>query len=383
MGIFARFFGKKQEGDDRGGKLVANPAIENPLSLQALFKNKLALDSTSLTAALRSYHRSMARARCEIEPELRKKGTVLGLAGWRKHVVRLVGFDAPMPADAVERCVAPSHYGPDLKKEVREHASHLLLYYGGHDPSAHEQYVALAALGGVLSQFGAIAILNESAHTSFPADALSGIDTGGDIMELLRTFPLLFLFCGFVKYDVEGTGKVWMRTHGAQLLGLPNFAARAEGHHEGQRYCDIFENILGYVRDSGAHLAAGHTMQIDTEEYLRFREPAESEAFPGDDSDLLVVEIVGPDEMNKKSRRRILPLTIGCAKKGHHEPPCRTVHAIFFEPDALQRARDAFAGVALRRMFRPARAVCPAGPLPARSGRRDQERRWLCGVHPR
>ena len=383
MGIFARFFGKKQEGDDRGGKLVANPAIENPLSLQALFKNKLALDSTSLTAALRSYHRSMARARCEIEPELRKKGTVLGLAGWRKHVVRLVGFDAPMPADAVERCVAPSHYGPDLKKEVREHASHLLLYYGGHDPSAHEQYVALAALGGVLSQFGAIAILNESAHTSFPADALSGIDTGGDIMELLRTFPLLFLFCGFVKYDVEGTGKVWMRTHARNCWDCPTLPPVPRVITRGNATVTS-SRTYSVTFVTQAHLAAGHTMQIDTEEYLRFREPAESEAFPGDDSDLLVVEIVGPDEMNKKSRRRILPLTIGCARKratmSHRAEPSTRY---FLSRMRFQRARDAFAGVALRRMFRPARAVCPAGPLPARSGRRDQERRWLCGVHPR
>jgi hypothetical protein len=121
MGILSRFFGRKEDGADRGGELIANPGIKNPLSLQVLFEGIFQLDTERLTAALRSYHPSMARARFEFEPEFGKKGTVIGLAGWGKHVIRLVGFDLPMPADAVERCVAPSHYGDDLKKLARKH----------------------------------------------------------------------------------------------------------------------------------------------------------------------------------------------------------------------------------------------------------------------
>lgn len=32
MGIFSRFFGRKQDDDDRGGKLIANPKIEQRMS---------------------------------------------------------------------------------------------------------------------------------------------------------------------------------------------------------------------------------------------------------------------------------------------------------------------------------------------------------------
>ncbi len=52
-----------------------------------------------------------------------------------------------------------------------------------------------------------------------------------------------------------------MRTYGAHLLGLRNFAAYASGHDQGQ----------WYLRDSGAVLAAGHTMQVGEHEYLRIR----------------------------------------------------------------------------------------------------------------
>jgi hypothetical protein len=299
MGILTRFFGKKPEPDDHGGDLVAKRKTKSPLSLQVLFKDRFTPDAGRLTDAMRSYHISMKRARFEIDPGLLERGTVFGLAGWGKHVVQLVGFDGPMPSDAVERCVAPSHYGQELKAQVRQHSSHLLLYYAGNESSPYEQYLALAAIGGVLSQFGAIAILNESAQTSFPAEALSGAETEGDIMEMFREFPLLMLFCGFVKCHVEGIDGVWMRTYGAPLLGLSDLAAHAEGHHEGERYFNMFENILRYTRDARAKPAAGHTMQLGDEEFLRFRAPKKTETFLGGDGDLLVVEVVGRDEMNR------------------------------------------------------------------------------------
>lgn len=298
MSLFSRFFAQQQE-DDRVTQLVANPQIESPLSLQILFDGDPRLKATDVTAALQAYHRSMKNARCEIDPQLAAEGKIVGLAGWGKHVVSMVGFDCPMPTEAVEACVAPSHYPQELKARARAHSAHLLLYYAGYEDSPYEQYVALAAAAGALSQFGGIVILNETAHTSFPAAALSGAELGGDALELLRHLPLPILYCGFVKYEVEGTSGVWMRTYGAHELGLPDFAAYASGHDEGSRYFEIFENIFGYLRDSGAHLAAGHTMQIGTEEYLRLRERTEDEYFLESDGELFVTEIIGADEINQ------------------------------------------------------------------------------------
>ena len=222
------------------------------------------------------------------------------MIGWGKHVVRCVGFDLPMPPEAVEACIAPSHYPQELKQRARSHKAHVILYYAGYEPSPVEQYVALAATAGVLARLGAIVVLNESGHTSFPAAALSGVDSDGDIMDLLRTLPLPILYCGFVKHEVEGIPGVWMRTYGAPLLGLPDFAAHAAGHHEGQRYFDMFDSVFGYLRESGAQLAAGHTMQIGQEEFLRVRHPTDEEAFLESEGELLVAEIIGPDESTVK-----------------------------------------------------------------------------------
>jgi hypothetical protein len=299
MSLFSRFFGKKDADDLAGGQLEANPDIKRPLSLQVLFPDAFRLNSDQLVGALRSYHHSMSEAQCEVDPELIREGKVLGMVGWGKHVIQLVGFDTPYPATPFEACVAPSHYSQELKQRARSHKAHLILYYAGHEPSAFEQYVALAATAGALARLGAIAVLNESGHTSFPAAALSGSDSESDMMELLRAFPLSILYCGFVKREVEGISGVWMRTYGAPLLDLPDLAAHAIGHEEGQRYFDMFENIFGYLRESGARLAAGHTMQIGEEEHLRFRAPNEAEGFLQSDAQLLVVEVISANEINR------------------------------------------------------------------------------------
>jgi hypothetical protein len=298
MSVFSRFFGRKEADEPVSGKLIANPQIEHPRSLQVLFPDACRLQSDRLIAEFKSYHRSMSKVQCEIDAELNQEGKMFGMIGWGKHVIRCVGFDLPMPAEAVERCVAPSHYPQELKEQARAHQAHVILFYAGYEESPFEQYVALAATAGVLARLGAMVVLNESGHTSLPAAVLSGVDVDGDIMDLLRSLPIPILYCGFVKYDVEDIPGVWMRTHGAPLLGLPDFAVHAAGHHEGQRYFDIFENIFIYLRDSGSQLAPGHTMQIGEQEYLRVRKPAGEEAFLGDDGDLLVAEVIGPDEIN-------------------------------------------------------------------------------------
>lgn len=302
MSIFSRFFGRQDADDLAGGQLVANPDIKHPLALQVLFPDTCWLDTDRLIEALRSYHRSMSGAQCEIDQDLIQEGRVLGLVGWEGHVIRMVGFDVPYPAAAFEACVAPAHYPQELKQRARSHKAHVILYYAGQESSPFEQFVALAATAGALARLGAIVVLNETGHTSFPAEALSDLDAESDIMDLLRALPLPILYCGFVKLEVEGTPGVWMRTYGAASLGLPDLAAHATGHKEGQRYFDMFDSIFRYLRESDAQLASGHTMQIDEEEYLRFRAPKEEEEFLQSGAELLVVEAIRPDEINPSRR---------------------------------------------------------------------------------
>lgn len=294
MSIFSRFFGRKEDSADTQA-LTANPNIENPLSLQVLFSGPLAIRQEALTAALRGYHSSMKDARAEIAPDMPE---FLGLVGWANHVVSLVGFNAPCPKESVEVCVAPAHYPAAVKDQVRSHASHVLLYYAGFEEDVLEQYVALAAVAGALTNAGAVAVLNEHAHTSLPAGVFDPAELGEDSLDVLRSLPLTMLFCGFVKYEVEGVDGVWMRTYGADRFGLPDFAALAQGHGEGEYYSNMFNNIMIYMRESGAELAAGHTMQIGENAFMKLRTPAEQEYYLDGPGQVLVAEIITADEIN-------------------------------------------------------------------------------------
>jgi hypothetical protein len=298
MSIYTRFFGKR-ESDDSPDDLVAGPKKEGGPALQVLFAESFALDPAAVAKAMQAYHPSMAGARCEVGEELNQSGKIFGLAGWGQHVLQLVGFDLPMPKEVVELCVAPSHYGPPLKERARAHKSHLLLWYAGHEQSVVEQFVALAAFAAVLERFGAIVVCNEAAHTSFPAAALAARDVKGDRMELLRVLQLPILYCGFVKYNIPNDTHVWMRTFGAEVLGLPDLAAYTAGHHEGQHYFDMFGSILRYMLTSGRRLAPGHTMQIGAENYLRCRAPTKEEPWLESKGEMLVVEVIRADQINR------------------------------------------------------------------------------------
>ncbi|MFY1976006.1 hypothetical protein ACOTCQ_32575, partial [Achromobacter dolens] len=74
---------------------------------QVVFAAPLALKADALAAALRAYHPEMRQARAEIEPDMPE---LVGMVGWGRHVVRMVGWNAPLPQEALEVCVAPAHY---------------------------------------------------------------------------------------------------------------------------------------------------------------------------------------------------------------------------------------------------------------------------------
>ena len=296
MSIFSRFFGRRDDNTAELTGLVANPECEGRVSLQVLFPAALQVTQDGLSSALRAYHPEMAEASCEVSSEVEP---FFALAGWCAHVVRLVGFDAPFPAESVEACVAPAHYPQELKDEVRANASHILLYYAGHDSDPLEQYVVLAAVAGALAQFGAIAVLNERGRTSLPAAIFNDPGLRRESLEVLRNLPLTALYCGFVKYDVEGVQGTWMRTYGGGVFGIPDLAVLAEGHHEGERYSELFDNVMSYLLQSGAQMAPGHTMQVGETAFMRLRAPLAEEYFLDGPDQVLVAEIIEGHEINQ------------------------------------------------------------------------------------
>jgi hypothetical protein len=293
-----RFMGEGQAEARQYGLPVANKALESPPSLQVLFSQLPRFESLSFTKALRQYHPDMAGGTAEVDPDGAAKGTAYGLIGWGQHVVKFIGFNAPMPQQSVERCVAPAHYGQEQKAQAYAHKGHLILYYNGYVTDPLEQFVALAAVAGMLARAGAVIVCNESASTSLPTQVIAEMGGRPDGMEILRSMPILLLYCGFVKYDV-GDGTVWMRTYGAHEFGLPDLSYLASGHNQGEFVFEMFGNTIDYLRTSGARFEAGHTMQLADEFHARLRSPTAAEPFLESDGEMFVLEKIHPNQVNR------------------------------------------------------------------------------------
>jgi hypothetical protein len=235
------------------------------------------------------FHPSLAEARFEVDA--RASATMeaeVGTARWSRHAVQVVVFGTPMPAAVVEPCVAPAHYGAELKAQARAHRAHALLFYAGEERDPLEQYVALGLVAVALATEGALVVLNESAHTSFPAQALVP-EEGEDLLELLRTMPLTALYVGFVKLEAQGVAGVWMRTYGGPRMGLPDLAWHARSHEEAGEAFELFSGLLEYLRRSGARFRAGETAELG-ERHVRIRAPRKDETFLDSPGELFVLE---------------------------------------------------------------------------------------------
>ncbi len=289
MGIFSRFFGKKTESKQMDNSIVPNPDIENAVSVSIVFSGALNINNDELLAKLKSIDPTIKDIRYETPFGQLEEGMCI-LVSWGKHVIRVFGLNAPYPKAVLETCVAPASYSQEIKQQVYESDSHLLLYYVGYEQNVLEQYLALTRLAVCFEQFNALAVINEDAHTSLPVNFINSLASEKDGLTTLgECLPLLF--CGFVKYEIENIKGIWMRTYGANKFGLPNFAALANSYEESEYYFDMFSNILNYLRQSQATMNPGDTMEIGDNRMMSLRVPKDDEYFLKDQGDLLVIEI--------------------------------------------------------------------------------------------
>lgn len=296
MSIFSRFFGKQT--DEQVGELVANPDLDtdSTLGLQILFKGAIPTDSQQITRAMQKLNPAMSHARCDLEAGLANEDKAFGLAGWGKHVIQILGFDAPMPREAVSRCIECGPYPDEVKQQAFAHQGHLLLWYRGYDLDPLNQYVALGMLAGALAQFGAVVIINESSCASVPAALMTDAAKEKDD-QIIRYLPLNLLYCGIVRLELEG-GELWARTCGAHLLNLPDLAINVTAKDEASQFYDFVSDIFPYMMNSGSTIEAGHTMQVAEAVFIRVKKPGTDQQFLDSPGRLLVMEFIGADEIN-------------------------------------------------------------------------------------
>jgi len=250
------------------------------LNLQLLFPSPPWVGASGLTSVLRELHPSLAEVRVECRTGDLGQGLGVGQTArvqWERHTVLMAFIQTPAPAQAMEWTVELSHYDAVLRTQVATHAAHATLAYKGEESDPLEQYLALTTIAAGLARLGAIVVTNASARTSCPVQPLLP-RPGEDLLEVLRTLPLTTLFVGFIKFEVEGTPGVWMRTCGAPLMDMPDLALHAQSNDESRTVFYMFNDIFMAMRGTKVRFKEGDMVQLE-ELNWRFRKPRSKEGF--------------------------------------------------------------------------------------------------------
>ncbi|NUF50126.1 DUF4261 domain-containing protein [Gilliamella sp. ESL0250] len=283
--LFSRWDNKIRQSDDI---LVANSSIENPLSLVVLFNDNLSFNRHKLLKTLRKVDSSMKNIRLPSSIEQITDGADT-LVAWGQHIIKIVGFNAPCPSEILQPCIENSQNTQELKQQVSNHQSHVILYYVGFEEDLVEQYVALTQFAVGFEYCDMSALINAKAHQILATHVASALANEQQGVYLLRNCLPLF-FIGFVEFNVDHFDGVWMRTYGADAFGLPDLAILANSYEDSEKYMNMFNNLLLYLRDSGAAIQAGHTTEDTEGKKMLLRSPSAQESFLQNGGMVLVME---------------------------------------------------------------------------------------------
>ena len=289
MGLFARLFRRGdneiQQSDDI---FVPNSSIENPLSLIVLFNGKLSFNQHKLLKTLRKIDSSMKNISLQSSIEQIADGADIH-AVFGKHIIKIVCFNSPCSAEILEPCIESSQKRQDFRQQVYHHQSHIMLYYVGFEEDLVEQYVALTQFAVGFEHSDMCALINAKAHQILATHVASALATEQKGVYLLRNCLPLF-FIGFEEFNVDHFDGIWMRTYGADAFGFPDFAILANSYEDGEKYMNMFNNLLLSLRDSGAMIRAGHTTEDTEGKKMLLRNPLVQESFLQNGGMVLVME---------------------------------------------------------------------------------------------
>jgi len=120
------------------------------------------------------------------------------------------------------------------------------------------------------------------------------------MLDVLRTMPPLHIYCGFVIYSHETGSQNWIRTFGNHSLGFPDLAFLAGQDRSSRWVFDLFNNVLAYVKDTGALILPGHTGEFADGVCVRFRLRNDAETFLESEGRMLILEQITKQETNKR-----------------------------------------------------------------------------------
>lgn len=291
MGLIDKFLGRKNRNKDIKDEDIIDP--NNPV-LTLVFEDLPIIKESTITENIDKIERLKKRPQVFLEKELNNGEVLLSVVEFDEHRVKLVGFDAPLPEDVIHHTVECSYWKDEDKEKIKKHKSHIICYYDGESDDAVEKYIALYKVAYSFMGQGLIGIINEGAWTCQPAYVLGDLLSKEMLMEC-REVPPLMLWTSFIKIPVEYG--IWMVTKGNHIFGVKDFAYLGD-INEVKEINEIFNNIFYYIYENSAVVEAGHTLQIEEEVYLKFKNIYKEKEYLEGPIGTLVIEKIKANEIN-------------------------------------------------------------------------------------
>lgn len=277
------------------------------VGLQVLFPDSApsGIIAEALTEQLHRFDPALNRATLRAPPVADADG-LTGIASWpvaaaapggaapaEHRVDVIVRHHCPLPPQVARDCIDYSLYPQPVKARMAQAQSAAYLSYRGLDAVPPlEKYVAVSAVAAALCEAAeACGVLNVNALTSAPASMFSRrfiTEAAGGAaaspLDFFRALPLTTLYAGFQPYqteDAQGAPRIGFRTHGAELLGLPNLATYAADVAAAEVVFYVFHAVWELMQKRDRPLVAGEPVQLtaDPATGVAVRNPTAQEAY--------------------------------------------------------------------------------------------------------
>lgn len=216
--------------------------------------------------------------------------------GINNHTFRLFGIDAPIPNEIADYTINCS-YGNEVELlRMKEHKYHIIAFYEGECKDKNEILNAYSKLAYGFLNCDLVGLANPYSWNSLIPSLIEGM-VEDEKAKIFATTPAMMVWRSFIK--IPYNNGVWFVTKGNNLYDIYEYAYFGN-LEETQEIYDIFESIFNYAYETKAVIMAGHTIQVDENTYLKFREVYELENdIQGEGIGTLVIEKITEDKINK------------------------------------------------------------------------------------
>lgn len=212
-----------------------------------------------------------------------------------KHKFKLVGIDAPIPQDIMNYTINCAYGNNDELDRMKNHQYHIIAFYEGDSENQNEIFNAYSKLAYGFLEHDLLGLVNGYSWNALIPSLIKGMVEDDEAKDLAN-YPAMMVWRNFIKMPYKDG--VWFVTKGNNLYGIYEYAYFGTFEDTNEVY-EIFESIFNYVYETKTPIISGHTLEIEEEVYLKFREVYELEdSLQGESIGTLVIEKIRRDEIN-------------------------------------------------------------------------------------